>query len=230
MLFTAFTLGLFGSLHCIGMCGPIALALPKENNRWSAAWKILLYNLGRTTTYILLGVLVGLVGEGLLLIGLQKWVSIGTGVFLLAVAIFSIPVERQLVQSKYIGQFYLWMKRNLGKLLAQKSSFSFYKTGLLNGFLPCGLVYMAIVGAFTMGHLWSSIRYMCYFGLGTIPLMMVTAFAGQLVSLSLRNRLKKMYPAFLVSLALLFIFRGMQFDVPADFSFWEMMRNVPMCH
>lgn len=231
MLYTAFTIGLFGSLHCVGMCGPIALALPHGGQgRWLSAWKILLYNLGRTTTYVLLGLLVGLLGEGLFLAGAQRWLSVGAGVMLLVVAVFSIPVESRLVGWPLVGRGYLWLKNALAKMLGRRSQFAFFQTGLLNGILPCGLVYMAIVGAVTMGSAVGGASYMLVFGLGTVPLMLATALAGRLVSLKMRNGLKRLHPAFLVALAALFILRGLRFDVPRDFSFWEAMQTVPMCH
>ena len=231
MLWTAFTIGLFGSLHCVGMCGPIALALPyQQQNRWLAAWKVLLYNLGRATTYVLLGVLVGLLGKGLFLAGMQRWLSVGLGVSLLLIALFSISVESRLLSSSITGRFFLFVKTLLGKLLKNNRGTNFFRIGVVNGFLPCGLVYMAIVGAVTMGSISGSAYYMLLFGLGTVPLMLVAALAGQMVSLPVRNYLKRLYPLFLIALAALFIFRGLNFDVPHDFSFWEAMQNVPMCH
>ncbi|GJM32873.1 MAG: membrane protein [Saprospiraceae bacterium] len=231
MLWTAFTIGLFGSLHCVGMCGPIALALPyQKQSRLYGVWKVLLYNLGRTTTYVFLGVLIGLLGEGLFLAGMQRWLSIGIGITLLVIALFSIPVESRLLQSPMIGRFFLSLKTSLGKLLNKDASSNFFKIGLLNGFLPCGLVYMAIVGALTMGSIQGGATYMLLFGLGTIPLMLGTALAGQMAGFRIRNQLKRLYPIFLIALAILFIFRGAQFDLPADFSFWNAMQNIPMCY
>jgi sulfite exporter TauE/SafE len=169
-------------------------------------------------------------GEGIFLAGAQKWLSIGVGVMLLVIALFSIPVESKLLQWPIVGRGYLWLKTALARLLGKTSAPAFFQTGMLNGLLPCGLVYMAIVGAMTMGSVTGGAAYMFLFGLGTIPLMLATALAGQMVSLKIRNRLKKLYPVFLVSLAALFIFRGLQFAVPRDFSFWEAMQNIPMCH
>jgi sulfite exporter TauE/SafE len=80
MFWTAFTMGLVGSLHCVGMCGPIALALPYQNgSRWRAASNVLLYNLGRISVYALLGAVIGFLGKGLFLTGLQSYFSIGLG-------------------------------------------------------------------------------------------------------------------------------------------------------
>lgn len=231
MLYTAFIMGLFGSLHCVGMCGPIALALPVQNeNRFSMVSKLLLYNFGRTVTYVFLGVLIGLLGEGLFLAGMQKWLSIGLGVFLLIIVLFSINVESRLLNTPIIGRAFLSIKNTLGKLLKNSSFPALFRTGIVNGFLPCGLVYMAIVGAVSMGDLLDSALYMFLFGIGTIPLMLLTATAGHMASIKLRNKIKKLFPIFITALAVLLIYRGIRFDLPDDFSFWEMMQNMPMCH
>ena len=231
MLWTAFIMGLFGSLHCVGMCGPIALALPVQSkNRFSMVSKLLLYNFGRTTTYVFLGLLIGLLGEGLFLAGMQKWLSIGLGISLLIIALFSINIESRLLNAPILGRAFLSIKLLLGKLLKSSSAPALFRTGVVNGFLPCGLVYMAIVGAVSMGDLFGSAFYMLLFGLGTIPLMLLTAVAGQMASIKLRNSIKKLFPIFVAALALLLIYRGIRFDLPEDFSFWAMMQNMPMCH
>jgi sulfite exporter TauE/SafE len=231
MLYTAFIMGLFGSLHCVGMCGPIAMALPvQDENRFSMASKLLLYNLGRTVTYVFLGILIGLLGEGLFLAGMQKWLSIGLGISLLLIALFSINIENRLLNMPLLGRAFLFIKIQLGKLLKNSSAPALFRTGIVNGFLPCGLVYMAIVGAVSMGNLLGSALYMLLFGLGTIPLMLLTATAGHLASLKIRNKIKKLFPVFVTALALLLIYRGIRFDLPEGFSFWEMMQNMPMCH
>ncbi|MEO1258588.1 MAG: sulfite exporter TauE/SafE family protein [Bacteroidota bacterium] len=231
MLYTAFIMGLFGSLHCVGMCGPIAMALPVQNqDRFSMVTKLLLYNFGRTVTYVFLGVLIGLLGEGLFLAGMQKWLSIGLGIFLLVIVLFSINIESRLLRTPIIGRVFLFVKNTLGKLLKNSSAPALFRTGVVNGFLPCGLVYMAIVGAVSMGSLVDSALYMFLFGVGTIPLMLLTATAGHLASIQFRNKIKKLFPVFITALAVLLIYRGIRFDLPEDFSFWEMMQNMPMCH
>ncbi len=231
MLWTAFIMGLFGSLHCVGMCGPIALALPVQSqSRINMVSKLLLYNFGRTFTYVFLGILVGILGEGVFLAGMQKWLSIGLGIFLLLIALFSINIESRLLNAPIIGKIFFLVKLKLGKLLKNNSIPALFRTGIVNGFLPCGLVYMAIVGAVSMGSITGSALYMLLFGLGTIPLMLAVATAGQFASLKWRNKLKKLFPIFVASLAILLIFRGLQFNLPEGFSFWEAMQNIPMCH
>ncbi len=227
-IITALTLGLAGSLHCVGMCGPIALALPyNQSDRLRALGSVLLYNGGRVVTYTFMGTFIGLLGKGLFLMGIQTYLSIFFGFALLLVAIFSINVEAKIVSLPGVNKFYNALRQKLGQYIKGRSLFA---VGLLNGFVPCGLVYMAIVGAITSGGIAQGALFMLSFGLGTIPLMAATAIGGQLVTIKLRNRIRKLYPALLVVIALLFLMRGFNFQIPADMRFWEDMSNVPMCH
>ena len=229
-LWTAFTIGLLGSLHCVGMCGPIALSLPYQgSHRWHTTGNVLLYNIGRVATYGLLGLFIGLVGRGFFLAGFQSYVSIGLGILLLAIALFSINVESRLLRFTFMQQLNSWVKRQLAGLLRQRGPGKLLLIGMLNGLLPCGLVYMAIVGALAAGSIVNSALYMALFGIGTIPLMFATALAGQFIQLKWRARLRKLVPVFLVAFAVLFILRGLNFDVPTGLQFWNDMQNAPMC-
>lgn len=230
-LWTAFTIGLFGSLHCVGMCGPIACALPvRAGGRWAVAGNALLYNLGRTLTYSLLGGVIGLAGRGLYLAGFQQIMSVALGVMLLLIALFSINVEANLLRLPHLQRLVFQLKCQLARLLKNRSVNAAFFIGLLNGLLPCGLVYMAVVGALTTGGVGSGMAYMALFGLGTLPLMLATGLAGNFAGLRFRKALRRAYPAFLIFFAILFLFRGLNFNLPGDFFFWAKMDDVPMCH
>lgn len=231
ILWSAFMIGLVGSLHCVGMCGPIAMALPHQGSyRWVATSRLLLYHLGRISTYALLGVLIGFFGKGLFLAGMQMYVSIALGLLLLLVALFSINVESQLIRIGFMRRFQAGVRQKMGRLLNSQHPGALYGLGMLNGLLPCGLVYMAIVGAVATGSIWHGSAYMALFGAGTLPLMLATSLAGQFIDVKWRNRLRRLTPVFLVLFAVLFISRGMQFELPSDMRFWESMQEVPMCH
>ncbi len=231
LLWTAFLIGLLGSVHCVGMCGPIALALPYgKRNRALAVLNALKYNLGRAFTYMLLGLLFGFIGQGVFLAGYQSALSIVLGVMMLLLAFFSLDLEKYFVHSKLFSGPLTRLKMQLARLLKIDSSPSFFLIGLLNGLLPCGLVYMAVVGAVSTGNPLSAALYMGLFGLGTLPLMLTTSMAGHLLSLRFRRYLQKMLPALLVLMAVLFILRGLNFHLPADFYLWDAMHEVPMCH
>ena len=231
MLWTAFMIGLGGSLHCVGMCGPIALALPQQaGNQWLAAANVLIYNLGRVFTYILLGFIIGTIGKGIFIAGIQGYFSIALGILLLLVALFSINVEKKIVALYPIQRLQRWVGKNLGYLLKQNSRFGLFSIGVLNGLLPCGLVYMAIIGALTTGNIWSSGLYMGLFGAGTIPLMMATALAGQFITINWRNRIRRLFPLFLIAFAILFLVRGINFIDALDWRLWQNTGDLPACH
>lgn len=229
ILWTAFTIGLFGSVHCAGMCGPIALAVgsARQNHLLMSA---ILYNLGRIGTYALLGLLIGLIGQGLFIAGLQKYFIIAVGIALLFVALMGINVENRLLSLPWVVNFYFGLKSRLGRALQSNSPLSPLGIGFLNGFLPCGLVYFAVAGAMSTAGVWESAAYMALFGLGTWPIMLTSVVFGNMVSLRWRNFLRKLYPAFLVVFALLFLSRGLNFRLPGEFFFWDQMHNLPMCH
>ena len=228
-LWTAFTIGLFGSLHCVGMCGPIALAVAGQDRRF-ALGNALLYNFGRIVTYSVLGAVIGLLGRGLFLAGFQKGLSIGMGVALLLIGAFSINVETKLLRIPVVNQVIFYLKAALGRQLKSRGKSAAFGIGVLNGFLPCGLVYMGVFGALSTESVPSGMAYMALFGAGTIPIMLLTGYAGNLASLRVRNFLKKLYPAFLIFFALLFLFRGLNFHLPGDFFFYEKMDDLPLCH
>ncbi|MBK6901711.1 MAG: sulfite exporter TauE/SafE family protein [Saprospirales bacterium] len=230
-LWTAFTIGLLGSLHCIGMCGPIALSLPYGGaGRLAAAGNGLLYNLGRTFTYVLIGSLFGLLGKGIFLAGYQSALSISMGVLMLILAFFSTDLESRIARLSFLQKPLFRLKSALGNLIRAKSHTSFLGIGILNGLLPCGLVYMAVVGAVSTGSVWKGAAYMGLFGLGTIPLMLFTSLAGNWIGVQVRRRIRAVLPFMLALIAVLLIFRGLNFDLPRGLELWEDAADVPMCH
>ncbi|MCB0664306.1 MAG: sulfite exporter TauE/SafE family protein [Saprospiraceae bacterium] len=227
---TALTIGLFGSLHCVGMCGPIAMALPfQDQNRWQILQNTLLYNGGRIATYAMIGILPGLVGQGLALGGFQKNMSIILGITFLIAAFFSFGADRFLQKIPLYRRFYFAVQNRLGHLLRSQSRRTFFSIGLLNGLLPCGLVYMALAGALTQSNMFAGAGYMAFFGLGTVPLMLSVALSKGFVSLRMRNFIRKVTPAFMVLFGLLLIFRGFHIDLPESIDTWMMMGYLPMC-
>lgn len=208
---TAFILGLVGSLHCAGMCGPLALALPATGQTASAfiAGRAA-YNLGRIVTYCVLGVVFGLIGRTLLLAGIQRWVSIGLGVALLA----GLLTSRKLALWRQLTALVEQLKSRMSALLRRRSWTSLAGLGLLNGLLPCGLVYVACAGATATGGILSGMRYMAAFGAGTVPLMLAIGLSGKLIPFPLRLKLRKAIPVSICLLAALLILRGMGLGIP----------------
>lgn len=228
---SAFSLGLIGSLHCVGMCGPIALALPfKNTSRTKTALGILLYQLGRISTYTLLGFLLGLLGLGLFVAGIQTYLSIGLGILMLMVAFLSIDLERILLRFPLMMNVNSFVKKQLGYRLSRVRLGGFFFIGMLNGLIPCGLVYMAVIGAITMPSSAEGAVFMYSFGLGTAPLMLLAAFTSNIIGLSWRRKAKQLMPYLLMLIAILFIYRGLAVHLPADYRFLQHWNDLPMCH
>ncbi len=211
LLLSAFALGCIGSLHCAGMCGPLALALPAVGGtRPTFVAGRIAYNFGRITAYMFLGALFGFLSGTLALVGLQRWASIGAGAFILA----GLLASSRLALRTPLARGLAWLRGRLGILLQRRTILSSLGFGGLNGLLPCGLVYVACAGAVASGGLLSGIEYMVAFGLGTVPMMLGIGLAGRKIQTTLRFRLQPFIPAFLVLLGVLLILRGMSLGIP----------------
>jgi uncharacterized protein len=210
-LWTAFLLGLVGSLHCAGMCGPLALALPAAGDTTPTyVLGRVVYNAGRIITYCLLGIVIGLAGYTLLMAGLQRWVSIALGVALL-VGLFA---SRRLALARPVTSVVNLLKSGMSRLLRRRSLAGLGLLGLLNGLLPCGLVYVACAGAAATGGVLAGATYMAAFGIGTVPMMLAISLSGELVPASLRLKLVKTIPVCVFLLGSLLILRGMSLGIP----------------
>jgi len=215
MLYTALLLGIISSLHCVGMCGPIAMMLPVDRTNPSRkALQILVYHLGRLTAYGLLGLVFGLLGRGFYLAGMQQHLSITVGVLMIVVAVVPEKVLARYNFSKPVYKAIASIKSHLGQQFKRKSVDALFTIGLLNGFLPCGMVYAALFGALAMPNLMSSMSYMFLYGLGTVPLLSAVVYASQWISMPVRQRIQKLIPVVAVCIGLLFIVRGLGLGIP----------------
>lgn len=211
MILTAFLLGMLGSLHCIGMCGPIAFLLPIDRkSKLKRIMQIVIYHFGRLTTYAILGSFFGFLGKNIFVFGAQQQISIIIGVLMILIVV--LPKSMQKTNTKIASKFYKWVhyiKKYIGIGLKNKSLDMFFMVGFFNGLLPCGLVYMAIFGALAMGNVWQGGLYMLFFGLGTVPLMTVAIYLTNIISISIRKKIGALIPVFVCIIGLLFILRGM---------------------
>jgi uncharacterized protein len=197
------------------MCGPIAIALPLNNQSWFARISGgLLYNTGRTITYAVLGAVFGLAGMGLALGGLQQWVSIILGTFMIVAVIIPRIGGAGNKMTKLTDTISGLLKKPFVKLFRIRTYHSLFIIGLLNGFLPCGLVYIALAGALLMSRIFEGSLYMVSFGIGTIPMMLAISIAGNILSQKLRKKLLKAIPLFIILLGILFILRGLNLGIP----------------
>ena len=215
MLYTAFIFGLISSFHCVGMCGPIAMMLPVDHqNSTRKAFQVATYHFGRLTAYGTIGLIFGAMGKGFFLAGMQQQLSIAIGVLMI---VFILVPERKLAQynfSKPIYKVISKVKSALGKQFKNKSYKSLFTIGLLNGFLPCGMVYVALFGAIAMQSVTYGIFYMLLFGLGTMPLMSVVIYVNSFVTPNFRNKIQTFIPYVAVFIGCLFILRGLGLGIP----------------
>ncbi len=214
LLIAAFVMGGIGSLHCVGMCGPLALSLPvvATNNAGKMLYT-LLYNLGRVVTYAVLGAVLGFIGASFALFGFQQGLSIIAGSLIIIYLLW--PRNKLMIASNSrVQYFFASIRSKLGKLFAQKKYHSVFFIGLLNGLLPCGLVYMAIAAAVSTASVVSSSLFMAAFGLGTLPLMWSLSFFGSYITVQSRITIRKAYPYLMFAIACLLIVRGLGLDIP----------------
>lgn len=210
----ALVLGLLGSLHCVGMCGPIALALPLDrssNGRISGG--ILLYNSGRAITYAALGALSGLAGSAVQWAAGQQTLSIVAGTIVLLV-LFAGFFGKQIEVSKTFSRPFNALRSALGKLFKHPRPSAQLSIGMLNGLLPCGLVYAGLAGAAATGNGLEGALFMFLFGMGTIPAMFALSFLGNKISVSFRQKLRKAVPVFVGIMAVLLVLRGLGLGIP----------------
>jgi sulfite exporter TauE/SafE len=211
----AFTMGIIGSFHCVGMCGPLALALPlSDDSLHSKFTGALLYNSGRVVTYSLFGLVSGLIGKSVALLGFQQWLSmlLGAAIILLVIVPKLFPGYFKQVNVGTI--FFQNLRQTFGKLFFKKNQSTLFAIGFLNGLLPCGLVYLAIAGAAATGAINSSILFMAAFGLGTLPVMWSIAFWGNFIGINIRQKIRAVYPYMMLLMACLLIIRGMGLGIP----------------
>lgn len=215
MLYSAFIFGLISSLHCIGMCGPIAMMLPVDrSNPAKKVIQILLYHLGRLSAYVSLGLVFGILGRGFYMAGIQQQLSIIVGILMISIAVVPEKVFMKYNFSKPVYKAISKIKSSLGSQFKRKTPDALFTIGLLNGFLPCGLVYAALFGAVAMQNITLSMLYMLLYGLGTIPMMSAVVYLSGILSVPLRNKLQKIIPVAVVFIGVLFIVRGLGLDIP----------------
>jgi len=214
MLYTAIIFGLISSLHCIGMCGPIAMMLPVDHkNPSKKALQVLIYHLGRLTSYGILGLAFGLLGRGFYMAGIQQQLSIAVGVGMIVLAVVPEKILANYNFSKPVYRLISRIKSSLGAQFKRKTPDAFFTIGLFNGLLPCGLVYAALFGAIAMQNVTLGIAYMILYGLGTIPMMSAVVYVSSLLSMPFRSQLQRVVPIVTVVIGLLFVLRGMGLDI-----------------
>jgi sulfite exporter TauE/SafE len=207
-LWTALGLGFIGSFHCVGMCGPIVLGLPRTSSNLSTiSLNATIYNIGRILVYAILGLLFGLLGNKITLAGFQSSLSIFLGLFIIIGALFSKKILNR-NRSPFFQNFVSMINKSYGKLIRKNSKIALFGMGILNGLLPCAFVYSGLAVAVLSETPYHSMIYMALFGLGTMPALFTIYLSPSFISLDLRKVFKKYLPYMTLALGLFLVMRG----------------------
>lgn len=211
MFYSAFFLGFLGSLHCFSMCGPLSLLLPADKRRYLTGR--LIYNTGRITTYALLGLLTGVIGQQAGFIIPQKIIFITLGLLLLSYLSLSATWKKRLSVWGPVLRLASFTRRSISRLSRQNGLAVQYGFGVVNGLIPCGLVYAALSGAFLTAGITEAAGFMVFFGLGTLPMMMSFGVIGKFLPAFLRVRPQLLYTVSYLVMAVFFLYKGLQLPV-----------------
>jgi len=213
LLISGFVLGFAGSVHCIGMCGPLALSLPFQVFKGLYKWlAVFFYNIGRVFTYIGIGLAAGLLGRGVNWFGLTQIISIVLGLMI----VLSVLLPRLFPKTEwsFLRGFKQWQINAMQQIMVKQSAGWMFVFGLLNGLLPCGLVYTAVAASLVAHNIYESMLFMGFFGMGTIPAMILLVAAAQYLPQKIRNQFRKLVPVFTLMIGFLLILRGLNLDIP----------------
>ncbi len=229
-MINAILIGILGSAHCLGMCGPLILSMPfyKQASNFEALSYQISYHSGRILTYSFLGTIMGFFGESLRLFFIQQWVSIIMGISILLIYFVPVLIKRSNKLS------YWWNKNFVTKIRSKlippshqkmtlSSSFSF---GFINGLLPCGLVYIALLSSIAQPTIAHSMLFMILFGLGTGPALIILASTKNSIPEKFQQLIRPITPYFIALIACLLIVRGLGLGIP----YISPANNAECCH
>ena len=219
-ILTGLTLGALGSLHCAGMCGPlVAACMGAGKGNTSVNKASALYQIGRISTYVVLGLIFGYFGSSLELLAGQTYASIFAGVLLLIVGLFGRQIEAKMGATTVLAKAFGYTSQRFGD--AAPLGF-----GLLNGLLPCGLVYTALAASLAFGDPLLGATFMLSFGVATSPLLMAVSFVSQ----RWKGLSSKLFPVFSLIAGVVLIYRGLQAELPADWMNFLALHPQLECH
>lgn len=213
--YLAISMGLISSFHCVGMCGPIALALPVHKGpRAQQIAGVLAYNAGRALTYAMFGMVIGTLGASLAWLGALRYVSIAVGVAMLVYVFWPSGLERGLHMPLFWQKTINLLRQSMATYLKKTDLSGMLLLGMLNGAVPCGMVYMALLNSVATGSVWGGAIFMALFGLGTMPAMLALGIAKQQFTPALRTRIRKFTPVLVAIAGIWLVARGITASYP----------------
>ena len=232
MIALAFGLGIAGSLHCLGMCGPLVLA-SNQAHRTDTMGRLLhvgVYHFGRVMTYGLLGILLGSIGHVIAIGSFQKVFTILSGLILILIFLMSLDLEKLLFKSSSYRDAYYRVQNKISGLFSNLMKKSPLFIGIFNGLLPCGLVYLALMGSLTTGSPAVGWLFMIAFGAGTLPMMLSVHLGVTMIQFKKVGSLRRIFPILHLLMGLYLVYRGWVVDMPMEMDFYSAIKNPIMCH
>lgn len=221
-------LGGFSGLHCVGMCGPIALLVYGRGG----FRQVLLYNTGRLMTYAFLGSIIGLLGTSISLVGYQKHLSVVIGIIIILFSILP-KTKTSFIPQHWIRQGVAPIKRHMLAKFDSGSSWAFFISGALNGLLPCGMVYLALSAALATGTVREAVQMMLGFGLGTLPLMLGLSIWNYVIKKAHFKPFQFVFPAITIAIGFMIIARGLELQIPYISPLFPVIgpagQSIPVC-
>lgn len=203
MFWAAIITGLIGSVHCMGMCGPLICVMPIAKNNASAKISgLVLYNLGRVLSYALLGVAVAGMGAAVSLFA-GAWFGYIGGTFLIALGLYTF-IRKKRTELKMPSSVRKWM----GKLLKVRSTYTLPVLGMLNGIIPCGAVYTALAGSAVLANPVDGALYMLLFGVATWPAVFSSYYLTNKLVLFLKGYYRSLTSVFLIVMGVVLFYRS----------------------
>jgi len=229
ILFSGLLLGVVSSFHCIGMCGPLSLALPLGNlTKLQRYRSLFLFHAGRISIYGLFGFIFGMAGRQIYLAGYQRWFSISLGIVVLFLVI-QYFFYRNAFQPSFLKVYYQKLQQWIIVLWKNTSRGGFFLLGMANGLLPCGMVYLAVAGALSFSKVDESILFMIMFGFGTLPTLLMVIYLGTFINGSVRSRIRKAIPFLMALMGVILILRGLNLGIPFISPVLESSRAAIIC-
>lgn len=206
---SSFVLGIGGSLHCLGMCGPLALSIPYPKTGLTKWMLVIGYYLSKALAYAAMGAVAGIVGKGFFVMNWQQGLSVAAGIFIIALVCF--PLLKPVRGSFAFQRQFAWL---YGKLQHNPKLHYYLLLGLLNGFLPCGLVYTALAAATVSGGVVQGFISMFLFGIGTAPVLIAIVLLKRKMSIRFRHFFRPLSITLSIAVGILLVMRGLNLGIP----------------
>lgn len=211
-----FVLGVLGSMHCVGMCGPLVMAIPFTSQKTIAkkTQAYFTYGASKTGAYMLIGLVVGMIGSGARELHWQSYLSLFAGGLLLIGVLLPMLTQNKTLRFPAFEKMKGWINSTIAQQFNSGNMHSFAVIGFLNGLLPCGMVYAAVAVAVSLSSIGASVGFMLFFGLATMLSLSIFSVFFLKLSAPLRMKLKNLFPYFMLITAILLILRGLELGIP----------------